>query len=178
MTRVPTVVLFVLLVGVPAFAQRAGDPVRPAAARQNLRRPDNPVPPANIQDQVDRFYVNQLRNQVQLSEAQLAEIGPILRLALRERREIEVRRTRTTNQTRQAVLRGAPDDELRSLLSEMDRIDAERAASQQRFFRSLEPILSVQQMARLRVFEVAIEQRIRAMITQARAQRGQTPPED
>jgi hypothetical protein len=30
-------------------------------------------------------------------------------------------------------------------------------------------------MARLRVFEVAIEQRIRAMIDQARAQRGQRP---
>jgi hypothetical protein len=124
-------------------------------------------------EEVDRFYSEQLRTQVELNEDQFDEIVPILRLALRERRDIEARRTRATNQTRLAIRRGASDDELRELISDMDRADADRQASQQRFLRSIEPILSVQQLARLRVFEVAIEQRIRAMIDQARVSQGQ-----
>ena len=165
MIRAFTVAAIIFCVVSPSFAQRSNNPPRAGgAAGQNLRRADNPLPSATIQDEVDRFYVNQLRNQVQLTEEQLMEIGPLLRLALSERRQIEARRTRATNQTRQAVLRGASDEELRNLMSEMDRADAERVASQQRFLRSLEPILSVQQLARLRVFEVAIEQRIRAQL--------------
>jgi hypothetical protein len=135
--------------------------------QNQLRRADRPVRPA-LQDEVERFYSNQLRNQVELDEEQFSQIAPIVRLTLRERRDIELRRIRATNQTRQAILRNASDDELRELIAEMDRADAERQASQQRFLRSIEPILSVRQLARLRVFEVAIEQRIRAMIDQAR----------
>jgi hypothetical protein len=136
-----------------------------------LRNPDGPVRPVTILEEVERFYVNQLRNQVELSEEQFGEIGPMLRLSLRERRDIEARRTRATNQTRQAIQRGASDDELRVLMDDIDRADADRLASQQRFLRSVEPILTVQQLARLRVFEVVIEQRIRAMIDQARGRR-------
>ena len=152
------------------FAQRGGI----APQNQNpLRRGDGPARPASIQEEVERFYLNQLRNQVELNEAQFAEIGPMLRLALRERRDIEARRTQAANQTRQAIRRGASDEELRSLMSEMDRADADRLASQQRFLRSVDPILSVQQLARLRVFESVIEQRIRALIDRARVSRGQ-----
>ena len=100
------------------------------------------------------------------------QIQTLLRLALTERRQIEARRTRATNQTRQAIQRGASEEELRNLMSEMDLADADRIASQQRFLRSVDPILSVQQLARLRVFEAVIEQRIRAMIDQARALAG------
>src|SRR6185295_16261378 len=73
-----------------------------AKGQRALRRPDAPVPaqqnrPAAIEEMVDRFYENQIRQKLELTDEQFRQVRPMLRLALRERREITVRRARMIN---------------------------------------------------------------------------------
>ena len=114
----------------------AGAFMAPAIAQgqRALRRPDaparGPAPPAPIEDLIERFYVNQLRLQVELTDEQFAKAAPMLRLALRERREIGVRRARTMNQLRKAVESGASDEELKQHIDAVDQSNTDTQASQ------------------------------------------------
>jgi hypothetical protein len=153
----------------PALAQwtmrNAGTSIAQGALRRN---PDGAGRRPTIEADVERFYVNQFRRQVEMSDDQFGKALPMLRLALRERREIQARRIRALNQLRQAVERGDGDEELKLNIDEVDKVNAELKASQDRFLRGVDPILSLRQQARLRIFEIMIEQRIRRMIDQAR----------
>ena len=145
-----------------------------AKGQRALRRPDAPVPaqqnrPAAIEEMVDRFYENQIRQKLELTDEQFRQVRPMLRLALRERREITVRRARMINRLRQVIDGSASEDDLRQRLEDLDSSNGETQASQERFLRSMDQILSLQQRAKLRVFEATIEQQVRNMLNRARA---------
>jgi hypothetical protein len=144
-----------------------------AQGQRALRRPDAPVPVQNraaaIQEMVDRFYENQLRQKLELTDEQVRQVRPMLRLALRERREIIVRRARLVNSLREAIDGAASEDDLRQRSEDVDNVNTETQASQERFLRGVDQYLSVQQRAKLRVFEATIEQQIRNMLNRARA---------
>ncbi len=143
--------------------------------QQPARRP-NAVPPA-IEDVIEGFYVSQFPQQIDVSDGVFAKILPILRQALRERREISVRRTRSLNQLRMLVQQGGSDEDIKRLIREVDKADADAQASQEKFLTTVDPLLDARQQAKLRIFQVMIEQRIRRMIDRARApaQNRQTP---
>jgi hypothetical protein len=136
--------------------------------QQQLRSPNVAGRPAPIEDVVEGFYVSQFSEFVEVGDEQLSKVLPVLRQALRERREISARRTRSLNQLRIMTERGDSAEELQRMVREVDKADADTLASQQKFVSEVDPLLSARQQAKLRVFQVLIEQRIRRMIDRAR----------
>lgn len=138
----------------------------------------NALPPP-IEDMVEGFYVSQLPVQVELSDEQFTKVLPLLRQTLRERREITARRTRAMAQLRLMVQRGDSEEEMKRLIREIDKADAEIQASQEKFLSGVDPLLTTSQQARLRFFQLMIEQRIRRMIDRARVPgANRQPPPD
>lgn len=145
-----TVVILMLVLGnMPALSQQ--------------RQPLRPGRPA-LEDMVEGFYIGQFPQQVEVGDEQYAKILPVLRQHLKDRREISARRTRSLNQLRMMVQRGASDDDIRRTIADIDKADADAEASRERFLSNVDPLLTVQQQARVRIFQVAIEQRIRQML--------------
>lgn len=158
MKRFVVVLSLVLLSSGIVFSQQNA---RPANRRPNAA-------PA-IQDAVVGFYIEQFPQQVEVTDEQFVKVLPILRQALRERREISARKTRTLNQLRMMVQSGdGSDDEIKRLLRELDKADADLQSSQEKFLNTIDPLLTPRQQARLRIFEFMIDQRIRRMIDRAR----------
>ena len=162
MKKAVTVILVLTLANILALSQQR-QPLRPG--------------PAALEDMVEGFYISQFPQQVEVGDEQYAKILPVLRQHLRERREISARRTRALNQLRMLVQRGASEDELRKLIADIDKADMDAEASRERFLGNVDPLLSVQQQAKVRIFQVAIEQRIRQMLDriQNAAARRQAP---
>lgn len=150
----------------PAVAQ-----LRPP--RQQLRPPvRDGAPPRGAQnppvlDMIEGFYVSQLPGMVELSDEQFVKILPVLRQSLRDRFEISTRRTRATNQLRQATQRGSSDEELTRLVRELDRADNDVQSNREMFLASVDPLLTPRQQARLRMSLIMIEQRVGNMIQRA-----------
>ncbi len=69
---------------------------------------------------------------------------------------------------RQMVERGEPDETIRQQIREVDQADIDAHASLHKFLADVDPLLTPGQQARLRIFQVMIEQRIRRMIDRAR----------
>lgn len=141
-----------------------------AAAQGNANRPRaNAVDRPPLEDMIEGLYVSRFQEELGLNEDQFSKMLPTIRQNLRERREFAARRTRALNRLRQLLQQGAGDDELRSQLREVDRADADAANRAQNLYGKLDPMLSTTQQAKLRIFEFAIDQRLRRMIDQARS---------
>jgi hypothetical protein len=140
----------------------------PLLAQTQRVRPRRIVPAQPIQDMVEGFYVSQLRSQMELSDDQFAKLLPLVEQTLRERREISGRRTQAMNELRLLIEQGGSEEDMKRLIGEIDKTDAEIQASQQKFLDSADPLLTIRQQARLRVVQAMIETRIRLMIERAR----------
>ncbi len=137
--------------------------------RQQLRRPNAMAPRgAPIEDLVEGFYISQFSEVVGVGDDQLAKVLPILRQGLRERREIAARRAQTLNQLRLVTERGDAEDEIRKLVREIDKTDADALTRQQKLVNEIDPHLNARQQAKFRMFQVMVEQRIRQMLDRAR----------
>jgi hypothetical protein len=135
------------------------------------RRPNAAARPA-IEDVVEGFYVSQFPQQVEVNDEVFAKILPLLRQALQERRGISARRIRALARLRLLTRQNGSEEEMKRLIREVDRADADAQASQEKFLAAVDPLLDARQQANLRIFQSNIEQRIRSMIERAR-----TPPE-
>ena len=147
-----------------AYGQKKLVPDRPIARGAQKNRPPGPAMLQLIQG----FYVNALRQQgkqVELSEDQINRIIPFLRQYLDDRNQINAaRRPRSQMLLRQAVMRGAPDEELAKLIQQFDQIDVDARSTQERFFANVDPLLTIRQRGWLRVWQLGVEDRIKRMI--------------
>ena len=139
--------------------------------RQRLRQPDRTPPPgarqranAPLQDAVLGFYISQFQQVAEVNDEVFAKILPFLREFVQDRFEISARRTRSLNQLRQMINRSGPDDELKGMILELDRADADNHANQERFLANVDPLLDTRQQARMRIFQAMSDQRIRQML--------------
>jgi hypothetical protein len=127
----------------------------------------------NIQQLTDTLYITGIQNRVELSDDQYAKLIPFLTAYLKERREIAQKHSRSLNQLRQATQRGASDDEIKPLIQDLDKSDADKQASIEKFQAGVDPLLSAEQQAKLRIFREEIENRLTNIALQAR---GWAPP--
>jgi hypothetical protein len=110
------------------------------------------------------FYISQFQQVAEVSDEVFAKILPFLREFVQDRFEISSRRTRSLNQLRQMINRGGSEDEIKRLIQELDKADADGQANQVKFLANADPLLNTQQQAKVRIFQAMSDQRIRQML--------------
>ena len=107
------------------------------------------------------LYINDLQQRVELTDDQFLKIASFLKEFVRESYDIVgPRKNRALAQLRQALMRGASEDELARLTKEYDQIDTDDHAARQKFFANVDPLLQVSQRARLRLHIYQKEQQL------------------
>src|SRR5215467_11757961 len=149
-------VTLAILAGSLAFSQQKGPPQRAAIPRRVL------------QDAVLGFYVTEFQKQAQVKPEVFAKILPFLQQFVQDRFEISQRRTRALNQLRQGVQRGASEEDLKRLIRDFDAADADFQSNQAKFLGNVDPLLDTRQQARLRIFQVMADNRMRQLLTSVR----------
>jgi hypothetical protein len=140
--------------------------------RTKLKRADRPpLPRGGKEDAMLGFYINQFQQAAEVSPV-FAKILPFLQESRPDRFEISQRRTRAPTRSA-AVNRGgsagsaaaaASDDDLRRAVREADNADVEFQANQTKFLSGVDPFLNARQQAKLRVFLVMADNRVRQIL--------------
>ena len=117
-----------------------------------------------MQDSVLAFYINQFQPQAEVSDEVFGRIVPFLRQFVQDRFEISQRRTRALNQLRQTMALGGSDDDVKRAVRDFDAADREFQANQERFLSNVDPLLNARQQARLRLFQIRADTRMRQML--------------
>jgi hypothetical protein len=149
-------------------------PQKQQSLRPGLTRPNAAAarPPVPIEDMVEGFYVSRFQAQMQVSDEQFTRILPVLRESLSEMRSLATRKRRALNQLANAIRNNEPDETLQRMSEEVDRTDQAFLAVQQKMQSDLDPLLTISQRARFRVFRDRIDQQIRQMINSVTAPPG------
>ena len=145
--------------------------------RQQKLQPENRpalAPRRLMPDLVLAFYINRFQPQVEVSDEVFGRIVPILRQFVQDRFEISQRRTRALNQLRQTTTRGGSEDEIKRAIRDFDSADAEFQANQVKFLSSVDPLLNARQQARLRLFQIMADTRMRQMLDEIQNGQRQT----
>jgi hypothetical protein len=130
-------------------------------AGQNLANRPNALRGPVMRDAMLFFYVQQIQKQLELSPEVYEKILPPMTDFVQNRLDISQRRTRAITQIRQAINRGAGDDELTRLAHAVDAADVEAQNNQDKFLSSVDPLLTPKQQARLRLFQVNADNQLR-----------------
>jgi len=125
----------------------------------------NAIPRRVLQDAVIGFYVTEFQKQAEVSPEVFAKILPFLQQFVTDRFQISQRRTRALNQLRQAVQRGASEDDLKRAIHDFDSADADFQSNQEKFLGNVDPLLDTRQQAKLRIFQVMADNRMRQILT-------------
>jgi hypothetical protein len=158
--RLNALAVLLILAGTFAFSQQNAPQQANPGKQQRAA-----IPQRVLQDAVLGFYVGQFQQQAEVSTEVFAKILPFLRQFVQDRFEISQRRTRALNQLRQAVQRGGSDDDLKRLIHEFDSADADFQANQEKFLSNVDPLLDPKQQAKLRIFQVMADNRMRQILT-------------
>lgn len=151
--------------------QNKGQSLAPANRQNALRRPA-------MRDAMLFFYVQQIQKQLEISSEVYEKILPLMEDFVQNRLDISQRRTRAIAQIRQAINRGAGDDELTRLTHEVDAADVEAQNNQDKFLNGVDPLLTPKQQARLRLFQVNADNQLRQYLNTVQGSnrgRGQQP---
>ena len=89
-------------------------------------------------------------------------------LRVQDRFEISQRRTRALNQLRRAVQGGGSEDELKRAIRDFDAADSDFQSNQEKFLSNVDPLLDARQQAKLRIFQVMADNRMRQLLTNVR----------
>ena len=157
MTRLSIGLCLLILTGTGTFSQQI--------AQQQQKQQRNVIPRRVLQDAVLGFYVGQFQKQAEVSSEVFAKILPFLQQFVQDRFEISQRRTRALNQLRQAVQRGSSDEDLKRAVHDFDAADADFQSNQEKFLSNVDPLLDAKQQAKLRIFQVMADNRMRQMLT-------------
>jgi len=169
MKKVVTAFLLLILLSPAAFPQQ----------NQRELRGRNAVTRRPIEDVVLGFYISQFQQVADVSDEVFAKVLPFLRQFIQERFEITNRRRRALNQIQTLVQRNDSDEEIKRAIQEIDNADSDLQANQKKFLFNIDPLLSPRQQARVRMFQVMSDQRIRQMLDriQNSGNRQAIPPE-
>jgi len=163
MTKLVAALLVLGAAAALAFPQETAQP--------DTGKQGNGIPRRLLQDAVLGFYVGQFQQQTEVSNEVFAKILPFLQQFVQDRFQISQRRTRALNQLRQAVQRGGSEDELKRLTREFDAADADFQSNQEKFLGNVDPLLDARQQAKLRIFQVMADNRMRQIVTSVQTPR-------
>ena len=174
--KVSTTLIFLfLLISGKSFAEpepRLQQPFSKALPNQrNPQKRSNRIPrnsAAPIQEVIQGFYENRIKEGLALDEHQLAEISPVIRKSLRKRNQLGRQRSRALNVTRRALTNGAPEEEILEHIKTLDAVENALQNEKDNFIDKIDLHLTTSQRARLRIIQPNIEQRIRTLIQRSR----------
>jgi hypothetical protein len=168
MRKLIAALLVLVVTGTLAFPQQKAQPGAAAPKKGNA------IPRRVLQDAVLGFYVSQFQQQAEVSTEVFAKILPFLQQFVQDRFDISQRRTRALNQLRQAIQRGGSEDDLKRLIHDFDAADADFQSNQEKFLSNVDPLLDTRQQAKLRIFQVMADNRMRQILNSVQnPQRGQ-----
>jgi hypothetical protein len=143
--------LLILVLAAPALAQAP-----PAPAAPNAPRPE---------ERLRRLFAERLRQELQLTDAQAAEVVPRIEAIERVRREGRREKLQSARELRVALREGAPDAEIDKILARVDASEVKRESEVRARMKEVDAALSARQRAELRFFVAKfrreVERRIR-----------------
>ena len=159
MTRWLPAALALLFAGTSSLAQEFRDHER---AHGRLSRDD-------IFRRVDAYFVENLKERLDLTDEQLSQVLPRVRRLQGDRRALAQRRFRAMHEMRRILLSGtATEDAVQELLREVKAVEAEEPATVRRGMEAIDAVLSPVQQAKYRLIEVEVERRVRQALSHAR----------
>jgi uncharacterized membrane protein YccC len=106
-----------------------------------------------------------------LGDEQFVRILPLVKKWQTNRRVHQQRRSSAIGEMRRLLERGAATEaRLQELLGELKSTDADEQATQRQDLEAIDAQLSVEQQAKLRVFEARIQERLREILQRRRDQ--------
>lgn len=152
--------LALVLLAVAASAYGQEQPQSPRAAREEAFR------------MVDAYVLSNMQESLGLSDAQFAQAIPLVKTLQRERREYLAERGRLVREMRRLLQQGgAVEPQVLELLKQAKALDAEGPERSRRSLEALDALLTPLQQAKYRVLESEVEQRMRELLSRARAAR-------
>ena len=132
-----------------------------ARAQQPQQRAQTP----SLEETVVDFYVGEFQRVVNVNPELFVKTSPIIKEFIRTRFDISARRQETLRQLRMLVNRGDSNEEdVRRVIRDLDKADADIHANQERFLSSIDPLLNTRQQGRVRIFQQVADQRMRQML--------------
>jgi len=154
--------LALLVLGVPAAGAQEG--------REGGRR--HGPPQDHVFKMVDSYFINNLKQRLDLTDEQLTRVVPHVQRLQTDRRELAQRRMRAMRELNRVLLSGtATEAAVRELLREVKAVEAEEPATLGRDREAIDAVLSPVQQAKYRLLEAEVERRVRHAMARARGGR-------
>jgi hypothetical protein len=155
--RIAAVLTLAALGAIPAGAQQ--DPPPPGLGREELVK------------LIDAYVLSNMQESLGLGDEQFVRILPLVKKWQTNRRVHQQRRSSAIGEMRRLLERGAATEaRLQELLGELKSTDADEQATQRQDLEAIDAQLSVEQQAKLRVFEARIQERLREILQRRRDQ--------
>jgi hypothetical protein len=124
-----------------------------------------------------RYFHNQLRLELALSDEQMAELGPRVERIEDARTRAQRERRATLRELRYGLREGASDEQLQSLLDRLHAIETEQRAAEEAAMSEIDGMLTVRQSVQFRFFIQRFRQELQRRVQQLRRDRtGETGP--
>jgi Spy/CpxP family protein refolding chaperone len=160
-TRAAAALALLVLAGPAAGAQEG---------REGGRRPGPPQD--HVFKMVDSYFINNLKQRLDLTDEQLTRVVPHVQRLQSDRRELAQRRMRAMRELNRVLLSGtATEAAVRELLREVKAVEAEEPATLGRDREAIDAVLSPVQQAKYRLLEAEVERRVRHAMARARGGR-------
>jgi hypothetical protein len=124
-----------------------------------------------------RYFHNQLRMELALSDEQMEELGPRVERFENARNEANRARGATLRELRRGLREGAADEQLQALLDRLDTIENEQRAAERSAMAEIDGMLTVRQRVQFRFFIHRFRQELQRRVQQLRRDRqGESAP--
>jgi Spy/CpxP family protein refolding chaperone len=148
----------------------------PLARAQEGRERQGRHGPQDVFKMVDAYFVNNLKQRLDLTDDQLARLVPHVQRLQADRRELAQRRFRAMRELNRVLVSGtATEAAVRELLREVKAIEAEEPATLGRDRESIDALLSPVQQAKYRLLEAEVERRVRHAMARGGRRPGRAP---
>ncbi len=122
---------------------------------------------------VDAYLLSNLQENLSLSDEQFVKILPLVKRWQADRRAFQQRRMTTLGEMRRLFETGAATEpRLGEILRGLKQAELDEQAASHKNVEALDAQLSLVQQAKLRIFEVRVQQRLREIIERQRQQGG------
>ena len=122
-----------------------------------------------LEDSVVTFYVSEFHRVVNVNPNVFAKVLPIIREFIQTRFDLSAHRQETVQQLRMLVNRpNSSDDDIKRAIRDLAQADADIQANQDHFLSSVDPLLTIRQQGRVRIFLQSADQKMRQLLNSLR----------
>jgi Spy/CpxP family protein refolding chaperone len=141
-----------------------------APAQETRHHKGRPRPPReDVFQMVDAYFIDNLKDRLDLTDDQLARLLPRVKQLQGDRRALAQRRFRAMHELRAALRSGtATEASVEELLRDMKAVETEEPVALRRHRDAIDAVLTPVQQAKFRLLEVEVERRVRQALSRPR----------